>query len=715
MNLRSIDYKCSYDSDHDNILKDFYIPLLSNAITYKRLAGFFSSSILAVSAKAITKLIQNDGQMKLICSARLNKFDLEIIREAYETPEKIIENNFLKDLENLQDGFIKDHVKALGWMIANGKLDIKVAIVFDENEIPLEDKIIEKRGIFHQKVGIVEDVEGNKVSFSGSANESASGWIDNIEEFKVFRSWMNDEIGYLDSDEKRFEKFWNGMAIRTKVIDIPQAIKKELIKIAPENIEEFDLDKWIENEKKFIKKHITLFDHQINAVEKWLNHGKNGIFEMATGTGKTYTALGCLEKLHEKEKKLVTVIACPYDHLVKQWEDDIKNFGIISDIIIADSSNPKWKNNLADYMLDIKIGMKDRLIVLTTHTTLSSSAFIEIIKMSANKMFLIADEVHGLGAGKRQQGLIEEYCFKLGLSATPKRWFDLEGTNKLFDYFGGTVFEFTLNDAINTINPATGLTYLTPYEYKPFFVELNDDEFEDYEKITQKIINLYHNASKEKKEELISLLSFQRQNIIKTATNKYSAFNKIINLISSVEYCLIYCLSEQMDTIQNILNQKGIIQHRFTLSEGTKAEKKYGGISERKFLLKKFADGTYKALVAIKCLDEGVDVPPARIAIILASSGNPREYIQRAGRVLRRYPGKEKSIIYDIIVVPTLSKIKNSDFLDIEKKIIEKELRRYKEFTNNAINKLECLNAIEEIETKYKICILGGNLNGGKY
>jgi len=710
MTLKSIDFNYSYDSDFDDILNDFYIPILSNAISYKRLAGFFSSTILAVSAKAISELISNNGHMRLICSARLSKSDIEIIKEAYETPEKIIENKFIEDLDNLQDEFIKDHVRALGWMIANEKLDIKIAIVFDENKYPLDEKIIEKKGIFHQKVGIVEDSEGDKISFSGSANESASGWLDNIEEFKVFRSWENHEMEYLNSDEKRFEKFWHGMAKRTKVIDVPQAVKRELIKIAPENIEELNLKKWLKNKKNTYKNLVELYDHQIKAVEKWLNNDKKGIFEMATGTGKTFTALGCLQNLLENDEKFITVIACPYDHLVKQWEDDIKDFGITIDTIIADSTNPKWKNNLADYLLDIKIGIKNRLIVLTTHTTLSSSTFIQIITMSANKLFLIADEVHGLGAGKRQNGLIEDYCYKLGLSATPKRWFDLEGTNKLFDYFGGTVFEFTLSDAINTINPATGLTYLTPYEYKPYFVELNDSELEEYEQITQKIVNVYHNANKEKKEELISLLSFKRQGIIKNAENKYIAFNDILNQLSSVEYCLIYCLPEQMEHVQNILNHKGIIQHKFTLKEGTKAERKYGGISERKFLLKKFADGTYNALIAIKCLDEGVDIPPARTAIILASSGNPREYIQRAGRVLRRYPGKEKSIIYDIIVVPTLSNIINPEFLDIERKIIKKELMRYKEFTNNATNKLECLNAIEQIELKYKIFIPAGEL-----
>lgn len=706
MSLKDLHLRNAYDSDFDDILNDFYIPALSNSIKYKRLAGFFTSSSLAVAAKGLSKFISTGGYMKLICGAKLRKADVEAIREGYEKPARVIERMMMGDLGKLEDEFIRDHVRALGWMVANNKLEIKVAVVVDENGLPTDRENVEKQGIFHQKVGILEDSEGNKISFSGSDNETASAWQANIEEFKVFRGWKEYEKDYLDADLERFEKFWNGTSKRTKVVNIPTAIKDKLIEMAPDNIEELDLEKWSKRKAKEEKEKIKLRDYQKEAIKKWLENGKRGIFEMATGTGKTFTALGCFKRVLEDEKKLITVIACPYDHLVKQWLDDIKDFGISLDTIIADSSNPGWKNKLSDYLLDIKNGIAERLIVLTTHATLPSSDFMDIISTVDKKLLLIVDEVHGIGAPKRREGLVEDYRFRLGLSATPKRWADYEGTNEIFGYFGNTVFEFSLKKAINTVNPDTGETYLTPYEYKPYFVELTDDELLRYEMETEKLAKAYYRSKdKKEREELFTKLCVKRQKIITNATNKYTAFKEILDEMEPIKHCLVYCSPEQIGRVQDILNKKDVIQHKFTLHEGTQPEDKYGGLSEREFLLQKFAEGTYPALVAMRCLDEGVDVPPARNAIILASSGNPRQYIQRRGRVLRHFPGKEKAIIYDIIIVPTLSSSMNPEFFELERKILSKELRRYKEFAYIATNTMECLNRIEDIEEEYNLLI----------
>jgi superfamily II DNA or RNA helicase len=705
MCLKDIKLKKAYSSDFDNILFDFYIPVLSHSVGYNRLAGFFSSSSLAIAARGISKLIKNNGIMRLVVSPKLRKDDLDTILLAHKEPEKLIEEKMLNELEKMEDEFIKNHVYALGWMVANGRLEIKVAMICDEHGNPLSYEEGEKSGIFHQKVGILKDVEGNIVTFSGSINESAAGWLGNIEEFKVFRSWDTSEQEYVEADILKFNTFWNNLSGRVKVMKIPEAVEKKLIELAPKDVEELDLEKGYPMVSRRRGK-ITLYEHQKEAVKSWVKNGMRGIFEMATGTGKTFAALECLEKVLEEREELITVVACPYDHLVKQWLDDIKIFGISSEVIIADSSNPSWKNKMVDSILDIKNGINDTLIVETTHATFSTDDFVNIIKTVNEEILLIVDEVHGIGAPKRKEGLIDSYTFRLGLSATPKRWFDIEGTEKIFDYFGDTVFEFSLKEAINTINPSTGETYLTPYEYKPYFVELTDEELWRYEKETEKIAKTYQKTKDEgKREELFSLLCIKRQNIIKNAINKYEAFREIIEDIGQIEHCLIYCSPEQINTVQDILNEKGIIQHKFTLHEGTLPEEKYGGLSEREFLLRKFAEGTYQALVAMRCLDEGVDVPPAKIAVILASSGNPREYIQRRGRVLRHFPGKERAVIYDILVVPTLSKSINPYLMNIERRILGKEFKRYKEFAYIATNTLDCLNKIEDIERRYSLVV----------
>lgn len=699
MNLRDLPLKNSYDSDSDDALTDFYIPALANSVLYDRLTGFFSSTTLAAAAKGIVGLVKNGGNIRLITGAVFQEQDITAIKAAINTPERIIEKSMLEELEGLEEGFVKDHVRALGWLIAKGRLKIKIAIVLDNQGVPVGINGLVQNGIFHQKVGILEDAEGNKISFSGSDNESASGWHRNIEEFKVFRSWVEAEKQYFDSDYIKFQKFWHGTAVRTRIVEIPRAIEEQLVKIAPNSIEELNLEKW-EQSKSF--QGVKLRDYQKKAVENWLGAGKKGIFEMATGTGKTITALSCIEKLAKMERKLITVISSPYVHLSEQWLKEAVKFGIEGTKIVADSSQNKWKDKLVDSLLDLENGVNRDLIIFTTHSTFSSNDFITIIQESkkrapSQKILLIADEVHGIGAMQRREGLINDYDFRLGLSATPKRWFDDTGTQKIFDYFGDTVFEFSLKAAIKE-------GYLVQYIYNPHFTFLTNEELEKYEAETRKISKAYYCSKNEsEKDEIYTLLLIKRQKIIRNAANKIDVLEQILNKIQPIKHCLIYCSPQQIRQVQELLNKKNVIQHKFTQIEGTRAEDRFGGKSERDYLIEQFSIGTFHALVSMKCLDEGVDVPPARVAIILDNSGNPREYIQRRGRVLRKYPGKERAIIHDIIVEPTLQSSTPKELGDIERKIISKELMRYRDFASTAENAEQCLEILKKTETMYGI------------
>jgi len=702
--LKDLELKIAYDSDADDILNDFYVKALSESIKYKRIAGFFSSKSLALAARGMSKFISNGGKMELICSVKLTESDAQVIIEAEEEPEKVLERIMVEDLKQVDEGFIKEHLSALGWMIAKGNLQIKVAIVLDENENPIGGERAIREGLFHQKVGILEDKNGDEVSFSGSDNETATAWSKHIEEFKVFFSWDNTSSEYLDEDRKRFEKFWNGLGKRTIIMDVPSAVKAELILKAPENIDSLDLLSWYKEKSK--KKKIELFDHQKSAVEKWMNNDMQGIFEMATGTGKTFTALQCLKNVIEISPKLVAVITCPYHHLITQWDKNINYFGIDTKRIIADSTNPNWRKQIVNYVLDIRNGIRDKLIILTSHPTFASTDFSNIIeKYLSGKgidLFLIADEVHGVGAEKRKLGLLEQYKYRLGLSATPKRWFDELGTQALYDFFNQVVYSFSLKDAIYTVNPDTGKTYLTPFEYKPIFVELSEDEIDSYIKETEKITKSYHSSrSEEEKEEILKLLLFKRANIIKNAQNKIPVLVQILKQLKEIKHTIIYCSPQQIETVRDLLREKNILFHKFTNEEGTNPEMVYGGLSERDYLLEKFADGDYKVLVAMRCLDEGVDIPPARIAIFMASSGNPREYIQRIGRVLRRFPNKEKAIIFDIIVIPTMKRLV-SDYSEIEWKIIQNEIKRYEEIAGASLNVAEVYDELDKIIKRIK-------------
>jgi hypothetical protein len=519
MVFKNLNIKPFYESDVDDLLNDFYIPVLQESVQYDRLAGFFSSQSLAIAARGIIGLIKNGGRLRLIMSPNLNNGDLMAINDSLEKPEKYIEKKLLDDVQKLEDEFVRDHVYALGWMLANNKLEIKIAIPHDNNKPFSLDN---NNSIFHVKVGILRDSENNTITFSGSLNESAKGWLGgctgNTEEFKVFKSWLLDNNDWMYSDINKFEKFWNNISPNVKIIDLPEAVKEKLISQAPSNYEELNLEKWYNSQAK----KILLFEHQIKAVESWLKFDMEGILEMATGTGKTITALECISRAIDNVKGNWLIIICvPYHHLVTQWEDNINKFGFNCEIIIADSTNRKYKTQLSKKILEDSIPYKKTrdTFVITTHNTFSSDDFISIINSATDKtnLMLVADEVHWLGASKLRNGLLESYKFRLGLSATPRRWFDDDGTHILYSYFNendiNVHYSYSLKDALTNINPTTNETYLTPYYYYPYFVYLNDEELLEYNRLTLSIVQLFNKSKNALDEDHLQNLLFRRSNI----------------------------------------------------------------------------------------------------------------------------------------------------------------------------------------------------------
>jgi superfamily II DNA or RNA helicase len=702
MNLRALRLKRAYSSDYDDILHEFYVPALSVSVAYDRLAGFFSSTSLAIAARGVVGLVANGGVIRLLVSPRLSREDVAAITDSSDRRDAYLERRMLAELDALEDEFVRDHIFALAWMVANRRLEIKAAIAYDEAGYPLSHEDVEQTGLFHQKVGILTDGRGDVVTFSGSVNETAAGWLRNIEEFKVFRSWETSEGEYVEADLAKFRRFWQSESRRVRVVDIPTAVTDRLVAIAPAQFDAHSIDSLYEKAKHVPT--VQLFPEQRRAVDAWVANGMRGVFEMATGTGKTFAALGCLHSVLESAPKVVAVITCPYQHLLSQWQREIGKFGLHPDALLtADSVNPQWRTQLSDCLIDVAIGHKSVAIVLTTHDTFSSDEFVTIVRTNTQglTLFVIGDEVHGLGAQKRRRGLLEEYHLRLGVSATPRRWFDELGTDALYAYFGDTVHEFGLAEAVTTLNPATGQTYLAAYRYVPRFVTLTDAELEEYVGKTKAIVARYARASDdEEMRGALERLLFTRASIVKAAARKYEALRQILDeLPSPVQWMLVYCVPQQLDEVMQIINGRHLVAHRFTMQEGTTPEQRYQGLSERDFLLGAFASGRYQTLVAMKCLDEGVDVPPARTAILMGSSGNPREYIQRIGRVLRHYPGKTEAVIHDIVVVPTV-RIVPDELRVAERRVFEKELLRCTEIARVAINGAEAYQRLCEIHER---------------
>jgi len=704
MSLKDINLKKCYSSDIDDVLHDFYIPALKETRYYDRLAGFFSSNSLAIASKGMAGFINNCGQMRMIVCPRFREKDKEMLSQKSQEVEDYISDIFVDEIEKIEDKIFSEPLKAFGYMLANNILTIRIALIYNEKGKLLSAQEINDKGIFHQKVGILEDKEGNCLSFSGSVNESAMAWLDNIEEFKVFKEWEKGQKDFFKNDLDKFERFWQGKSSRVKTINVPEAVENKLIEIAPNNSDEINWELFHkrisknsnDNNRNKDDKKIELFEHQKKAVQKWLDNEKKCLFEMATGTGKTFAALGCLKELNEN--KLLTIITCPGNYLVQQWSNEIEKFGTKYDKkIIADTSNSNWKNQMKDILVDLKIGTISRLIILTTHRTYSSETFMNFIKAQIKyfMVFLIADEVHGVGSEKAQLGLNEDYKFRLGLSATPERWLDFEGTEMIYEYFGGDKFKFGLGKAINQINPLTGKSYLTPYVYKPHFINLSGEELQNYLELTKSISRSYHANSEKEDNEILQKLIFKRADIVKNAQAKLNLFDEIVT--ENIEWTIVYCSPQQIEEVMRILSaDKGIVIHKFTQEEYIKPREEFGGKSERQYIIEKFAERKYQALVAMKCLDEGVDIPPARKAFLLSNSGNPREYIQRIGRLIRRYQGKKEAIIHDFIVMPSYERMPKR-IRKLERKIFQKEKIRFEEVAKFAKNSGEALTKIDNM------------------
>ena len=642
--LRQLEIGPKYQTNtRDNAaIDEFYIPVLSVAKSYDRLSGYFSSASLALAARGIAALIENGGKMRLICSPLLTQDDVEMLNKAWSDNGKIELDEFCSrifefDAETIE----RDHLAAFAWLLKNGRLDIKLAVPTREN-----GEII-AGALDHEKIGIVKDAFGDVISFSGSNNETINGWLENKEEFKVFKSWVAGQGEYCTLDELDFEKHWNGVQEHVRTVELSDAIRQKLISTS----DGFDKEQYVyrhytrQRGIKQVWQSLNLYDYQNAAICKWWDNRCRLLFRMATGSGKTRTAIGCINRLMEEyaNDRFFCVIAVPTTDLCGQWVGELKN-RIIADtkFIVANSRNEGWKGELSSEISDIKLGLSlyKAIMVVTTHTTASSDYFCELVN-SLNKevmTILIGDEVHGMGAAIHKKALLENYQKRIGLSATPDRMFDEEGTEMLIEYFGNDDYQFGIKEALK-------YQRVCPYNYHPILVHLTEDEWCRYQSLTDKIAKLSNAAhhDPEIKDRLEQLLR-DRAMIVQAASGKLPRLSKLI--ADQVDLfkgkALAFTCPQLFKEVQNIFVRNDLAAHSYCEKDG----------KERPNILKDFTDGRYDVLVAMNCLNEGIDVPDARVEVLVSSSTNPREYIQRLGRVIRKAPGKICAEVFDFLVVP---------------------------------------------------------------
>ena len=715
MGFLNIDIKSEYRSRLDNVIKDFYVPVLKQAVLYKRAVGFFSSTALVEMSAGICGLVKNGGKIQLIASPHLSANDIEAINNGLKRRDDVIEEALIRQLSEPIGAEETARLNLLSNLIAAGVLEIKIAFLETDNTV----------GMFHEKMGLMYDNDQNIIAFSGSMNESFNAFRQNYEAVDVFTSWTSDENRVM-AKQAAFNAMWNDYEPSIRVRDFPKVADLIVKKYRTDNNTDLSLDEKSfdaeSNDESFATKadngphipsKVKMRPYQIEAINSWAEKDYRGIFDMATGTGKTYTALAAIATLYKAtSNNLAVFIVCPYQHLVEQWKDDIVAFGMKPIVCYSASSQRNWKERLKTAATSFNIGVQNHFCVVTTNATFSSDYVQGIVKKMRGNVLLVVDEAHNFGAENLSTTLMDNMKYRLALSATIDRHGDPEGTSKLYAYFGEKCIEYTLKDAIDN-------KMLTPYYYYPVVVSLSETELEEYLDLTAKIRKNDHPDKRGKVvlSEYAKMLLIKRARLVSGAVEKIDVLRGLMQDYKDDNHMLVYCGAttmhdvdykegkahaddiRQIDLVADLLgNELGMRVSKFTSEEDA---------AERERIKADFDEGEHlQAVVAIRCLDEGVNIPSIKTAFILASSTNPKEYVQRRGRVLRLFKGKTHAVIYDFITLPFALELTNQvepEVLESGKSLALREIVRMKDFAAIAENPFDSDDLISQIQSAYGI------------
>ena len=681
------DIKISYRTTIDNVISEFYVPVLSESVRYDRAVGYFSSNILVAYIDGLEKFVENGGKMRLLISPFISFKDGKALVDAvdprYRTKKSM---NDLFNQYRLGNENIQISTQILYKMITSRILEIKVVVPKTS------------LGLFHQKTSVFYDKVGAMISTSGSNNETENAVEANLESFNTFCSWKNGQDGYVNQSVNDFEEIWQDELEEYTSVPLEEAVDEDILQTYETSAsltELYDQKKKISNTETIKDKTSSPLEfeprkYQKDAAELWIEKGK-GIIAFATGTGKTKTAIYAFEKLIELNPAQIFLIVVPDKTLVTQWYAEMINYW--DNVVKCYSENTKWDIELKNKINKRMISNDEPLFVISTIQTFQGERMSKQLRKFKYDYAFIADECHNLGTDNAIAKL-PNVKIRLGLSATPEIYMSPQKTEALFDYFGGIIAKYDLKKAIKN-------DQLTGYEYYPIEVKLTEDELKKYKEITLKIVRMIGDIDQIGFEGLspeAQMLLFNRARIVYGASEKISKLDDLLDTLKDNKHLLIYCGAtsiadskdsseledqndkvgkRQIEVVNEMLKGKNIDAAQYTQNENDK---------ERQDRIQWYKDGIIHTLVAIKALDEGVDIPEIETGIIMASSGNPREFIQRRGRLLRKSPGKSKAVIYDMVVLG-----EGEEYDGINKS----EVKRINEFMDAAINR-------EQIYSKYK-------------
>ncbi len=728
-------YSRSYRTGSENEPLEFYLTAFSNATSLDLLLGYFSFSAINVLSIGFAKFLANGGKMRVVANNILSKTDKDTILKAQEPGqfEGLIDLEDIRSVRYMLDDYGRHFFECMAWLIQNRRIEFVLV------------KPKDKRGISHYKEGVFSDGE-NEVMFAGSCNFTAYGMVENLERLDAYLSWENSRSSKKISDLKRdFDKLFNQEDDAVEYIpveDVQEAIReefgdKDLQQLLTSEQELVRMRQGLSKNKRLVKLLRSTEeqlediaskprfpystgprDYQKEAYKNWVANDYKGIFAMATGTGKTITSLNCVLNEYQKNTDEVyhAFILVPTITLVEQWEEEAKSFNF-QDVITV-SSKTKWESRLATTLSTAK-RIPTSFVIIGTYASFIRERFNKYAKQLPDDTVFIADEAHNIGS----RSVIEKLKAitlqkRIGLSATPKRIYDPEGSEAMERFFGDAepyTYTFSMDKAITD-----GI--LCQYDYHPHLVQLTSEELEEYAEITKKLARLYSPSGDGfENNEIAERLLLKRKRIIHKAENKLS---KTLEILSerhkqegNLEYTFVYVpegyttnISENDDVVETDEENLRII-NQYTSAIGNidtniLVNQFVSGMPDRDEVLDQFKQGRIQVIASMKCLDEGVDIPRAEHAIFCSSTGNPRQFIQRRGRILRKHPDKHKATIQDLVVIPDLSmSTKGSDTYNLERNMVKKEIERVMYFASLSENPYETERLFEEVCEHYELNI----------
>ena len=709
--LNEYNFKYIYSSGTGNSPIEFFNNALARSSYFDIGLGFFSSASMNVLSYGFAKFISNGGKMRLYINQYISDEDFE----AFITKPEKIEDKVISDFLSMY-GILskrdKHFFNCLSFLISSGRIDIRILIP-------------KTGGIAHQKFGVFTDAAGNKLSFIGSLNLTASALTSkNIESISCQASWRDGQDCVAEY-QKLFDDYFGGLVEDVSVIEATN-LSREIVKAFPAKDvkeimkeEEELIKEWDVQEKKNTDNTSNLpmstdtphfpyptgaFPYQIEAYRRWCENDFTGIFAMATGTGKTITSLNCVLEEYTKTGKYKILILVPSNDLVRQWVEELGKFNY-KNILIVNGEND-WRKSVTELINDALWGIDRNFVIISTYKSFTDDSLQKKIKkLNCDDLILIADEAHNVGSPMVQAAFSTLPIKKrIALSATPNRRYDEDGTKAIEAFFHDEppyCYSFPMERAIKEGR-------LMHYLYYPRIAYLNDEEMKRYIYYTKKLMAFFDPGKQRLKEnQEVKDLLMKRKRVIHKAQGKYSVFMNIIDELVSInktKYCFVY-VPEGMDYSsgeeKHILEKmQGLLYDKYPQIHTSSF---LGGDSEKEDKLRAFAEGKIDMLFAMKCLDEGVDVPRAEVGIFTSSTGNPRQFIQRRGRLLRKHPEKNYSYIYDTVVVPDFNYYPDSGTYEMERSLVKNELMRVAYFASLSDNYYDSKTVLQKVLAYYNI------------